>query len=181
MKRILFTLLLTGIARAQEPTSPDILPPSDTAPPATAPPSSATPPSVPQEPAPPVLMPRAPSPDFRLRLQAEINRQLRDDFDLLERRGHRNKIVGMVLMGIGTALQVGGLAMFLATLSTSDPSVGIGSVGELILIAGFGATMTGVGYYVVGGVQVSAAQRLVGRLSLTPLIGGGGATYRWYF
>jgi hypothetical protein len=104
------------------------------------------------------------------------------DPQALEQRGHRKKVAGAVLMGLGLGLTAVGLGLALdgalhvhctgheehavCEPSSAASELQLGETG-----AAFGQLMTVVGIpiYVVGAKQVADGRRLSGQLALQPL------------
>jgi hypothetical protein len=110
----------------------------------------------------------------------------------LEERGHRKKVIGAVLMGVGAGLSVIGLGFAVegglhahcsgheehatCTPSAATSELQLGSLG---LAAGTVMSLVGIPVYVAGGAQVAKARRLAA-LTVQPLVSsaGGGAIAR---
>jgi hypothetical protein len=94
----------------------------------------------------------------------------------LEERGHRKKVAGAVLMGIGIGLTAIGVGLAIdgalhvqctgheehavCTPSFAASELQLGSVGAVV---GQILTLVGIPVYIVGGRQVASARRLMGQ------------------
>ena len=99
----------------------------------------------------------------------------------LEQRGHVEKVVGAVLMGVGAAAVVSGIVLSALdstcgtrTCANHGPLVGPGLGLELVGGAAFAA---GIPTYIVGGVQVDRGRRLaLTGFGAAPTLGANGVS-----
>jgi hypothetical protein len=105
----------------------------------------------------------------------------------LEQRGHRKKVAGAVLMGLGVGLTAVGIGFGIhgalhaechgheehatCTPSAATTEMQLGTTGAVV---GTVMAIAGIPVYIVGGAQVAKARRL-SALSLQPLVSSAGA------
>jgi hypothetical protein len=168
-----------------------------------APPSPENPP--PQYPAPQYPAPQYPQPQYPQYSQPQYSQPLYAppaapdyvpappyapplDPVELEHRGKRKKIIGGLLIGVGTALSIAGAVLFIDGAWDSrcsgheehihcapSPGDGEAQFGVGALLVGQIMTLVGIPVYVVGGRQMAKARRLAARVALQPLVGSGGS------
>ena len=105
-------------------------------------------------------------------------------------RGHRKKVAGAVLMGVGAGLSVLGIALALDVavnrqiscagheehaVCTPSPALTELNSGYVAVSVGQLMMLVGIPVYVVGSVQAAKARRWSGQLALQPLFGHAGA------
>lgn len=110
----------------------------------------------------------------------------------LERRGQHKRVAGGVLMGLGAALTILGMALAIDVAAnrqiscsgheehaTCTPSPALTELqsGYVAAVGGQLLLLAGIPVYVVGSVQVARARRLAPQLAVQPLVSsaGGGA------
>jgi hypothetical protein len=106
----------------------------------------------------------------------------------LEQRGHRKKVIGAVLMGVGIGLSAVGIGLALDGAMHAEcsgheehavckPSFATSELdaGTTSLLFGQVLTIVGIPVYIVGGRQVATARRLSGQLAFVPLAGAAGS------
>ena len=78
----------------------------------------------------------------------------------LVRRGHRKKVAGGVLMGIGSAMLVGGIVLVAIDSANRRPGGPLEPAGEIISAVGAPLLIAGIPTYIVGGYQMDKGKRL---------------------
>ena len=93
----------------------------------------------------------------------------------LVRRGHRKKVAGGVLMGIGSAMLAGGMVLVAIDSASHHPGGPLEPAGQILGLVGAPLILAGIPTYIVGGYQMDKGRRLqLSGFAAAPTFSSGG-------